>query len=882
MDISKNSVTRESIRLDNAAQTTDMPRIQLMQAANINTETQELPRTNQETLALEKNNTAASPALISEIRNIVSVLEAHGVDCSDINSQLDKTPDSLTNHELRLIYKAFKHLAHQNKSTNKELGELCQLSYKKLRYFWFSYIRNIEAEHAYEKLKPYGEPGAYLGHAVSAGLNAGVGLGIAGTELGATSSGGLSLVKETAFSQDDEAFFYPGVNISLYSLSGGASVGAQLSQDLGVSASAGVAGRYFQQKGYEYGDVQDYVKTKGFIRVKRDPLSFKGKIAAFFKGKLTRDDYIKANQAAFNAEIRLKSLLTSLQTEITPSLSIAVPDRQLGDPYVVNGALFDLNAGVNAQLNLDLGGVTIAQGAGARIIQEAKYFDVDARAKFNLLDFEAEQENDESFDPDKPRNTVLTPSWLSKIKSFNQGEAFNVSDLKQSLMAYYECVTEYDWRQKEGREFSSKVELKALRQIKREIETRWGASGRHQLIQNMWMALVYLKHNNQIENEQDADLQSLIADLTKPRIKHNYERLKDIAFGDYIVPLKITDFRSEIQLSLSQFKGKVELLHRTRQHPNILREGKYLDLAITGEASVSFGALFGSDEFMSAISGFVGSVGLELPADFALGPDISVGGSVSYRTRFFKPKYTENEDYQGEKGWKRQFNRLLTSTFSGTGFSVSSPVTLGANLSGSLGCQSISTKLQKETVCADDPIYTLMRCLRFYRNSSLHNASQQKDANSLEWQLFYQERKAEIQQLFRNFANPEHPASKEIQYLATHYGEFDLSAFNQAMRDFNQDPSKEKAACLAFTQLAVNLADPIMKVHRKAWIRVNFDKGVDSGLSFGQKVRKKLRFSTAKEGNKTKENNKKESISLSAYSKTSESEADAEVQMTKL
>lgn len=845
------------MRSNNSANTPKMPDIQIMQAASVNTNTQELPRTNQAHLSSEKNNKAASSALINEIKQIVLVLEANDVDCADIKIRLDKNSPQLTNHDLRLIYRAFKRLACQYKSLDKNITELCQLSFIKLRFFWFSFVRNIESEHAYQKLKPYGEPGAYLGHAVSAGLNASVGLGIA-NELNATASAGLTIFKERMFTQDDEACFLPEGNISLCSLTAGVNIGAQMSEDLGLSANAGLSGRYFRQTGYQYPDVQDYVKRKGFIRIKRDPLSFKGKVSAFFKGKLTRNDYIKANQAALNADTRLKSLLSSLnQSQTTSFVQVEAPERQLGMPYTVNGAFFDLNAAANATLNLDLGGVSVAQGAGARIVQEAKFLDLSEKVKFNLLDFEKEQERDENVDLSKPKSSLLTPNWLFKISEFNQGEEFHLEDLKESLQAYYKCVNEYDWCKKEGQSFSSKAEINALRQIKREIEANWGASGRHQLLQHMWMALVYLKHINQIKNEQDPHLQSFIAELTKPNIKHNHQRLNDIAFAEYTVPLKIIDFRSEIELSLSQFKGKIELLHRTRKHPNLLREGKYLDISITGEASVSFADLFGSDEFMSALNSFIALAGVELPTDFALSPDINVGGSLSYKMRFFKPKYAENEDYQGEKGWKPQVNRLFTSTFSGTHFTASSPITLGANLSGVLGCQSVSTKQRKETVCPEDPIYTLLRCVRFYRNSHLHNPSQQKDPNSPEWQLFYQERKSEINQLFKNLANPDHHAAKEIDYLATHYGKLDLTAFNQVMRDFAQDANKEEAACLAFTQLAKDLTKPIVEIHRSRWKRMSFNKGVNSGLSFGQKVRKKLEFGVVKDLNKAHENKAK-------------------------
>ena len=363
----------------------------------------------------------------------------------------------------------------------------------------------------------------------------------------------------------------------------------------------------------------------------------------------------------------------------------------------------------------------------------------------------------------------------------------------------------------------------------------------------MKLAYIYTEMHNQgllTDEKLKDDVDRFIAQLDQPSFHYNREIIEDKVYGKYNIPLSVLDFKTDFEVSLSQFKGRVEITHRTRNHPSLIRDGHYIDVVITGEVSASLGSLINNASLMNLIRQQATANGIEFPTDLTLSPDISAGVAASHRLRFYKPRYTQEPQFEGERGWRLQFARSANTIFSGTNFGAGAPVAPGVGLSGNLGVNYSRTKVHHEKIDADDITYLLKRLNRFHRNKGLHQQSS-KNGNKY-WDEFYAEHRQKIQAIFSNLANKNHRTAKDIRYFMQRFQLTHLEKdFFQAMLAYkNQKTNENEQKAKQELEKFIEHFSPLWMIyHQSKWELQDYQVKRNATLSWQSKLAQKLKFS---------------------------------------
>ena len=160
-----------------------------------------------------------------------------------------------------------------------------------------------------------------------------------------------------------------------------------------------------------------------------------------------------------------------------------------------------------------------------------------------------------------------------------------------------------------------------MRQSKHEIENNYNTLGRHHLLQklNAWNAYIYSqeKHNQNIQKT----CIRLANQLKYPQIKHDRGKLLYLTSFVREIHLNILRKQATIQLNTPFFNGKVTIHHDDFMHPSRIRDGKYIEINVSGEFNLSLTNVVDANAYLNeAIHSAATQQGMPLPEGFSLDP----------------------------------------------------------------------------------------------------------------------------------------------------------------------------------------------------------------------------------------------------------------------
>ncbi|GLT17577.1 hypothetical protein GCM10007938_13550 [Vibrio zhanjiangensis] len=738
----------------------------------------------------------------------------------------------LSYQDTKQAHVAFKKLSKQ--LPKGDLKELCTILAQHTKCDWMQIKHEKLQAKQLEEYLALGKPGAGKATTYNMGINGGASLlAVPGTEakVGPFADLSLGLSTETRFNADDEGLVFEEISHGLSAgLKGG--IQANLSQKVGLNAQANASGQGYLTYFKEWNNSKDYVAQNGPEAKKTKALK-------------------KQKQLAANSQHRLNDLLKSA-LKINASVNAPAPERTKPLTGFYTTKAGDVGLSVNAGTSFNVGAMDINFGGGFGVNRAKSTTDIYEFVPNQLADVVLKNKEKLNELPDNfthHARQILTSNKDNDPKAAIGG----LNLLKRDVSEYYDVVQKYDYFKSSGS--AKKSELRALKSQKHAIENRWGAIGRHQFLQfasasHALFASTIMPNKHLvsgINTKREQELSNLIGQtgvlVQNPSIDYSKSRLDKIATFEQEIYLQVADTRSRFEISVGPFKGQLDIVERQRIHPSRIREGRYIDVVLTGALASSVQGLVNGATIKEALA----QQGVELPGELDIAPDIGGGISFSHTTRFFKPEYSKADDYQGEKGWRKQLSRNTKTLSANVNLGVSGTVATGVHAGANIGINKTKTTVMSEKIAHDDLTFTMVRFNRFFRDANLNT-------NNAAWEQFFTDNKADYKKMFALLGSGQHPMIEEVKFFykelidrAPHAEKHNLEnqaqAFFATMADFRADEDNE----IKFNEARVCLEDylekltvPWWEAHTGRWKDLEFKSGANSGLDLKSKLLKGL------------------------------------------
>lgn len=681
--------------------------------------------------------------------------------------------ETLSTKEIALISLHFENIGHTlpHQKASAELKELTSLLGKNLASTWLQQERAANISQWTQSQAPSFKPGAASAQSLSLGVNAGVSLlSLPGAEhVGPYINAGIAGSIGRATTADDDGGMFADKSASV---SGKISAGANIAfgSHLGVKAGGEVQYRRTRSATKIYAGPKQYAETEmhhqsslsrnSYIPIKLNKITKAFKSLFHGKSEMQKIDAIQ--QQAVNGQQRLTHLLGKLGLE-THLQAIAPKHAR------VNVDHYDLtsrHAKAEAIASVGLPSLKTAVGGGSITLSQT-YGDIGIHVPKNFT--EAIKENRQRLN-ELPTNYYSHAKNLiaSTPKTQSAGTALNALGLLESdVKSYFNAVKEYDYQRSIGRT-ANPEQLKCQRQLKHTIEQRWGAIGRHQFIQfaaasHAYLADIISQSSAQLNPEQTNRSNTLISTLASriytPDINHSPRRLDKLINFDKQFVIKLDDNKVSFNLSAGPLSGTLDITHKNRHHPSMLREGKYIDISFTLTASAGTGTMnFIKDlnkKIGAQIDKSLAAQGIKNIDQYSIVPTTSKGISGTYMLRFFKPTH---DQYQGESSYRKLFSRTLGTISNDADISLNANVAPSVSAGVNIGVSKSATRVLSETLGTQDLTYPTMMYKSFFERND-------KDSNNDEWQDFTIQHQTELAQLFKHLGNPNERVYRDAQAM---------------------------------------------------------------------------------------------------------------------
>ncbi|GEM75272.1 hypothetical protein [Vibrio sagamiensis] len=759
----------------------------------------------------------------------------------ELQSALDKYQGQnghLSYQDTKLTHIVFKKLAKQ--LPKGELKELCHILAQHTKCDWMQMKHEkLQAKQLSEYLE-LGKPGAGKATAYHTGINVGASLlAVPGTEtkVGPFAELSLGVATENRFNVDDEGLVFEEKS---HSLSAGVAGGlqAKLANEIGMSAQANAIGKSSLTYFKEWNNSKDYIAQNGPYTRRTKGLQ-------------------KQKQWVANSQHRLNELLNRV-LKMKANVHAPAPERTKPLTGFYKTTTGEVSASINAGTAFKVGELDVKFGGGLGASRSKSTTDIYEFVPSYLADVVLKNSaklNELPANFTQHARQIIDSSLEFKDKP--KTAIGGLSLLKADLNVYYEVVQKYDYYK--SYKHADKTELKALRAQKHAIENRWGAIGRHQFLQfasaSHALFASTIMPNKQLASAIDPKREQALVNLIgqtgvlaqNPTIDYSKSRLDRIATFKQEVYLQVADTNSSFDITAGPFKGQLTVVERQRLHPSRVREGRYIDVILTGTIASSVQGLVKGLTIKEAIA----EHGIELPGELDIIPDIGAGASLSHTTRFFKPEYSQANDYTGEKGWRKQFSRNTKTVAADINLGGSGTVAAGAHVGVRGGMNHKVTKVMNEKIASDDLTFTMVRFNRFYRDAKLNT-------DNTAWKAFFKDNEAEYRKMFLLLGSKSHPMKEEVTYFFNELiklAPLDQKGalrnqyvhFFEAMADFRADEENLDKFHNAQASLEYYLEQqtvPWWEAHTSRWKDLEFKPEANSGLDWNSKLWKKLGLHT--------------------------------------
>ncbi len=777
---------------------------------------------------------------------------------AELKKQAQKIKDSLgIETELRNL--SYKNLEVLKKSfeeisrilPTKKLGELAYITSRLLRAEHLEANKDENYSKQLKKYQMFEQPSAAKTKGVSANVGISTGFTVSDSRLGPYASANVSLGATSTLSADDEAQIVKDTTVST-GIAGNAGLGATFGH-LGVEAVAGVSGSASYTNFSEWPNARTFINTQQTDV--RDPTpSVKARFLNLFRPKAGYGKLQRAEQEMANSLDRMRELLLQLNLgEVSVVASYPEQFRPLSGRLTNVSGLITANALVNNTP------ASVFEMAGAGATGSASYtagYQTIPATFFSII-------------KDQPQKSKEFPEpmtrYASKIyHSYGRRDPIiTLSALFDEIKGYCKVVERYDYLKKTP--FRNKQEQKELKAFKHRIENAWGVVGRHQFLQyaaasQAWLAALLIEQKGSYEAldpEERKFFESTSEYINNPPIQYSKKKFNEIANFEYLVNVSVLNKSFTADISAGVFNGKVTVSRITRTHPSRLRTGEYLDFTLTGQLAASAQGLLDHALLTGAIQGALPAE--FLPDHFEIVPDVGITGQIATTVRYFKPQYSQDPKYTGEKGWRKQFERNSETFIANPSLSATAP-TAGINVTGGIGFTATTREIPKEKISPYDLTYTMTRFNRFYRNNKF-------DIHNLDWNNFFDLHKEQYQEMFQTLNNHNSPMYREILFYLSELKEMDPSQvkeldllktqFDEAISRYTRtrDERTFMAAKEKFELLLEKFISPWWANHRSHWNLLAFTKDETSGQSIPSRLarqhccdrRTQLRFESLSE-----------------------------------
>ncbi|QIL85653.1 hypothetical protein G7083_07180 [Vibrio sp. HDW18] len=653
---------------------------------------------------------------------------------SRMNTLLNSSSDEKINpHDLGLLSLYMNKLS--GLLPKGELKELVKLINIQLEASWVKMKSDQHLIKRMTELQFMKQADAAFKSTTKLGVNIGCGSGakVNSTGLNTSISAGLETeITHNTFIDDDKTIF--SQHISSSSINGGADFDFTAAN---LNAKAKVK--------YEKIIQQEFSSLEHLAKNEKVKFSL-SKMKHSFIDKLSlksRKTLHQAQQEAYSTSLRLNDLMQSV-LGLNSDVFCIKPVHMLTNIANLDATSIDLGAKTNA---------------GLKDLEAA--VEVSANQSITLLGIKAE--GYQHFIQDLNRISQLPREFYIKMKGEIDSDNSRknllhlLSVLERDVLNYNSVVKRYDG---EKLNLNANSHLKqALKAEKHSIEDRWSAIGRHQFLQHAAASHAYIVQNlNQPEIEDTDIIDRCEALIYNPDFSYSAQKLRKLTTLPNVLNLKLIDNKSSFGLSVGPFSGKLEINHRDFKHCSRVKDGKFIQVVITGQASGAL-SMLNFEQLKTKITETLTSQGLgELVGSLTFTPDMFGNIAVSHTTRWFKPNYSQHDSFPGSKGWRKQFTRsALTQTLGGE---ISASGGVGVVLGANLGLSKSKTNIISENIGTNDLTCSMMRFNHAYTShgSTIHNP---------EWDEFFEQNKHNYIELFKNISEQQGLLAKEVDYFFT-------------------------------------------------------------------------------------------------------------------
>ncbi|MGL4222569.1 MAG: hypothetical protein ACRCSS_18265 [Shewanella sp.] len=648
-----------------------------------------------------------------------------------INTLLNSSDGKINLHELGLLSLYMNKLS--GLLPKGELKELVKLINIQLESSWVKMKSDQHLIKRMSELQFMKQADAAFKSTAKLGINFGYGLGakVNSTGLNTSISAGLETeITHNTFIDDDKTIFSQHIMSS--SINGGSDFDFTAA-NLNTKAKV----KYEKIVQQEYSSLEHLAKNeKVKFSLSKIKYSLIDKVS--LKSQKTLH---QAQQEAYSTSLRLNDLMHSV-LDLNSDIFCTKPSHMLTNIANLDVASIDLGAKTNAGL----------KDFGAAV-------EVSANQSLTILGIKAE--GYQHFMEDLNRISQLPSEFYIKMKDEidfdkSRGNLLRLlSVLETDVVNYNSIVKRYDG---EKLNLNSNPHLKhALKTDKHSIEDRWSAIGRHQFLQHAAASHAYIiQHLKNPDIDDTNIINRCEALIYNPDFSYSAKELRKLTTLPNILNLELIDNKSSFGLSVGAFSGKLEINHRDFKHCSRVKDGKFIQVVITGQASGAL-SMFNFEQLKTKITDILISQGLEdIIGSLTFTPDMFGNIAVSHTTRWFKPNYSQHESFPGSKGWRKQFTRTaLTQTVGGEiSASGGAGIVFGANL----GLSKSKTKIISENIGTNDLTCSMMRFNHAYTNhgSTIHNP---------EWDEFFEQNKYNYIELFKNISVQQGLLAREIHYF---------------------------------------------------------------------------------------------------------------------
>ncbi|MGL4951242.1 MAG: hypothetical protein ACRC4M_05445 [Mycoplasma sp.] len=752
-----------------------------------------------------------------------------------MNTLLNGSVDERINqHDLGLLSLYMNKLA--GLLPKGELKELVKLINIQLESSWVKVKSDQHLIKRMSDLKFMNQADAAFKSTAKIGANLGYGFGAKVNSTGINTSFAAGLESElthNTFIDDDKTIFSQRITSS--SLSGGTDFDFTAAN---LNAKAKIKHEKIVQQ--EYSSLEHLARNE---KVKFSLSKMKHSLIDKISLK-SQKTLQQAQRDAYSTSLRLNDLMRSV-LDLNADIFCIKPSHMLTNIANLDATSFDLGAKTNAGLK-DLGAAV----------------EVSANQSLTLLGIKAE--GYQHFMEDLNRISQLPSEFYIKVKDEidfdnSQGNLLRLLNvLETDIINYNSVVKRYDG---EKLNLNANSHLKrALKAEKHSIEDRWSAIGRHQFLQYAAASHAYIVKNLNSPDVEDTNIiDRCEALIYNPDFSYSAKELRKLTTLPNILNLKLTDNKSSFSLSVGPFSGKLEINHRDFKHCSRVKDGKFIQVVITGQASGAL-SMLNFEQLKTQITNTLISQGLgDIAGSLTFTPDMFGSVAVSHTTRWFKPNYSQHESFPGSKGWRKQFTRsALTQTVGGEiSASGGAGVVLGANL----GVSKSKTNIISENIGTNDLTCTMMRFNHAYTShgSTIHNP---------EWDGFFEQNKHNYIELFKNISDQQGLLAKEVDYFFTELIDraddtdkadiMDFKAkFFSAMKKVNEQPFNPTVFNEArehFETFLEKQVSPWLEIITEKWWKADvYKQNSLSGNNLGTKVLRVLNLHPRDKQNQEKD-----------------------------